>query len=357
MSTADASKQLQATLESADLYIVNARSRLKSHHPEGVDDWPGEDTLSDPANVASDVAAQTSFLRQLKFQYVEQYAKDKYVKTIVSDDAPLIMASSNEELRLRNEEKKRILKESKVRLAEKQQDVRTLAPLVEEDYQKARSLTSLAASLSAQILDARLAITRLRQAHPPPRLTIASATLTADAQIEQMQSLDDELQGLNNRVAETKERIKDGTGEVERLRGVERERVAELGLMGKQGGEEEDPRIAGLYNWFLASLNVHRSLLSLTSSHAESENELQLTYSIDPPRTSSVSTSRDVTLTLLFIPNTRQLASANINFGGIDIDLGDVVDAHVQANDIPGLVWAVLARVRTKNVTEAEERR
>jgi len=50
----------------------------------------------------------------------------------VSDDAPLITAASNEEIRLRNEEKKRKLKEIKVKLAEKQEDVRTLAPLVEE---------------------------------------------------------------------------------------------------------------------------------------------------------------------------------------------------------------------------------
>lgn len=73
-----------------------------------------------------------SFLRKLKFQYLEQNAKDKYVKTIVSDDAPLITAASNEEIRQRNEEKKRNLKEIKVKLAEKQEDVRTLAPLVEE---------------------------------------------------------------------------------------------------------------------------------------------------------------------------------------------------------------------------------
>lgn len=51
---------------------------------------------------------------------------------IVSDDAPLVTASSNEELRLRNDDKKRALKEAKATLAERQEDIRTLAPLVEE---------------------------------------------------------------------------------------------------------------------------------------------------------------------------------------------------------------------------------
>ncbi|KAF9225780.1 hypothetical protein BS17DRAFT_563762 [Gyrodon lividus] len=350
MSTSNPPQELQATLESANLHILSSRVQLKSHQFDGLDDWsPGEDALSDPAVVASDVGAQISFLRKLKFQYLEQNAKDKYVKTIVSDDAPFITASSNEELRLRNEEKKRILKESKVRLAERQEDVRTLAPLVEEDLQKARSLTTLATTLSAQILDARLALTRLRQAHPHPRLTVASATSTLDSQVEQMQGMEDKLQGLNGRIGEAKEQLKTEIAELERLRGVEKEKIAELGVVGKESGEEEDPRVRGLYDWFLRSLTIHRSLLSLKSSHVESENELQLTYSIDPPLSSPSSSSKDLILTLLFIPNTRQLASAYVNLDGVELDLGDVIDVHVQANDISGLVWAVLARVRAES--------
>ena len=60
-----------------------------------------------------------SFLRKLKFQYLEQNAKDKYIKTVVSDidDAPLITASTNEELRAKNELKKDKLKVAKGKLA------------------------------------------------------------------------------------------------------------------------------------------------------------------------------------------------------------------------------------------------
>lgn len=73
-------------------------------------------------------------MRKLKFQYLEQNAKDKYIKTIVSDidDAPLITAATNEELRQGNALKKEKLKEAKGKLAQKQEDTRTLAPLVEQ---------------------------------------------------------------------------------------------------------------------------------------------------------------------------------------------------------------------------------
>ena len=185
----------------------------------------------------------------------------------MSDDAPLITASSNEELRLRNEEKKRALKAVKATLVERYDDIRTLAPLVEEggsccdamlmrcltwcaDHQRARALTSRATTLAAQILDARLALTRLRQAHPHPRLTIASATSALDEQVTQMQEKEDELQRLNNRIGEAKERVKADVGELEQLRSVEKERLAELKLVGRVAGEEEDPRLGELYDWY-----------------------------------------------------------------------------------------------------------
>jgi hypothetical protein len=54
-----------------------------------------------------------------------------------------------------------------------------------------------------------------------------------------------------------------------------------------------------------------------------------------------------VTITLIFAPNTRQLAAVQ-TFGleEMGIDLGDVVDAHVQVNDVHGVVAAILARAR-----------
>lgn len=48
---------------------------------------------------------------------------------------------------------------------------------------------------------------------------------------------------------------------------------------------------------------------------------------------------------MVFIPNTRKLAEAQVD-GIDDIDVAEVVDSHVLMNDVPGLVAAVLARAR-----------
>ncbi|KAH7927501.1 hypothetical protein BV22DRAFT_1111048 [Leucogyrophana mollusca] len=338
-ATVDVARALQASLEAAKLRILDAHVQLKEYRFEGLDEdadgnGEGDGSLRDPAVVRSDVAAQVSFLRRLKFQYLEQNAKDKYIKTIVADDAPLVTSAGNEELRVRNEEKKSALKAAKGRLEEKRGDVKVLAPLVEEDYNRAKALTEEASSLSQKILDARLQLTRLRQTYPHPRLTVKSASQQLEEQVAEMQAVDEALQDVNERIARVKENVKAGVGEVERLRAaraeVEKMKVAE-------GEVEEDGRIGGLYDWFSASLTLHRSLLSLVSSHSETDNELRLKYAVN---------GREVTIKLLFIPNTRQLAAAEVRMDGADVDLGDVVDTHVHSNDISGLVWAVLARTR-----------
>lgn len=145
-------KALQDTLEKADLQLLRNATELNSHNlgsDEGSDLEDHEP--KDPAIIAADVATQIvssystrngiqfltyvqSFLRKLKFQYLEQNAKDKYVKSIVSDidDAPIVTAEDNKELQSINEEKKKKLRVAKASLAETHHNIRTLAPLVEQ---------------------------------------------------------------------------------------------------------------------------------------------------------------------------------------------------------------------------------
>jgi len=74
----------------------------------------------------------------------------------------------------------------------------------------------------------------------------------------------------------------------------------------------------------------------------ESENELQLIY-----RITSAPELRELKVKLLFVPNTCELADAEIT--GIDEDLSYLVDRYVRSNDVPGLLVAVLVRARDSN--------
>ncbi|KAH9050273.1 hypothetical protein EDB84DRAFT_1450016 [Lactarius hengduanensis] len=334
LSSINSAKRLQSTFDSAHLRIRDVQARFNSRSLETSEDASGSRESGSfpktPDALAAEVADYMSFMRRLKFQYLENNAKDKYVKTIVNDEAPMVTADTNVDLQAANSVKKDKLKSAKTRLAERHSDIRNLAPLVEHDYLKAKGLSGEAVALTQSILDARLAIMRLRGIHPSPPLTIPVAEETLSLQVADMQMLEDQLQGINEKIARVKDNIKEGTVKVDRLWSEKAELEKRVPA---HNVEADDGRAANLCirrHWTL-----HRSLFNVQLPRSISENELMLSYEIGP----KAKHPRIVVIVLLFLPNTRQL-------GGQGVDMTNIVDSFVQANDVPGLIWHVLSRAR-----------
>ena len=95
-----------------------------------------------------------------------------------------------------------------------------------------------------------------------------------------------------------------------------------------------------MHHRYTASLKAHKELYSLESHHAPSENELRLVYALTGPN----GARKRVSITLLFVPNTRRLAEAQVE--GISSSLEEVIGVHTQANDVSGLISALLATAR-----------
>lgn len=89
-------------------------------------------------------------------------------------------------------------------------------------------------------------------------------------------------------------------------------------------------------------MKAHKDLWSLESHQAPSENELHLAYALD----SSSGARKRIYVTLLFVPNTRRLAEAQVE--GISGSLEEVIGVHTQANDVSGLIAALLAMARAE---------
>ncbi|KAJ7174265.1 hypothetical protein C8R46DRAFT_1174704 [Mycena filopes] len=325
----------QAAFEKTNIRLINNVSHFNSHSEDGSDTDDIE--FKDPAIVAQDLAAQTSFLRKLKFRYLEQNAKSKYITAIVSDidDAAIVTAEDNKALSIVCDEKKEKLRVAKAGLAEARTNIRTLAPAVEQDYVRLKDSAAKAAILTQKIIDARLALTRLRHAHPQPRLTIPGAEQRLSDQVTEMQVLTDDIEQAAKKVQSVKGSVKSGTQEVETLRAerAEAEKAVKVARV-----NEDDGRLVPLYDQHMASLALHKSVLNIHDSESVSENERRLTYTVR---------RRQITITLIFQPNTKQLATASVD--GLDelgIDVAELLDSHIHTNDAHGLVAAILAMAR-----------
>ncbi|KAF4562444.1 hypothetical protein EYR40_004743 [Pleurotus pulmonarius] len=303
-----------------------------------------EDDSNDPALVASDLAAQTAFLRKLKFAYLEQDAK-----TIVSDidDAPIVTADDNKALFASNEEAKQRLKAAKESLHHTQKSIKELAPAVEQEYNKAQNLTAHASALSQKILDARLDLIRLRQTHPHPRLTIPLADQKLVDQVTEMQALNDDLEAAQRHMHAVKERIRTSTSAAERLR-MERAEAEDAvrEIRERAAADARNGRLfVPLYDWYTSSLALHRSIHGLVAAESVSDNALQLQYRI------TASPPFDLAVTLIFEPTTRALASVAVAtaleaLGLPEHALDEIIGVHVRRNDAHCAVAAIVARVR-----------
>jgi len=91
-------------------------------------------------------------------------------------------------------------------------------------------------------------LSRLRQTHPYPRLTIEAADETLANQVDEMQQLTDKIQDVTSKVQAMKQQIKSGALEVESLKSQR----AEVEKNVKQlRAEEDDGRLVPLYDWYV----------------------------------------------------------------------------------------------------------
>nr|GAT61103.1 predicted protein [Mycena chlorophos] len=318
----------QAAFQAADLDLPTKVEQFNAAeiNAEKID-------VKDPAVIVQDLAAQTSHLRKLKFRFLEQNAKAKYIRNIVTDidDAAFVTEEDNQLLDAQAAEKKEQLREAKQTLAEGRQEYRELAPRVEAEYARLKDAAAKAQDLTQKIIDARLALTRLRQAHPKPHLTISGAEQRLTDQVTEMQELSDQISEAQKNVAGMKGGVKTRTQEVEKLRADRAE--AEKAVKAAKVSADDDS-LMPLYNQHVASLKLHKSVLDMPNAVQEKENALQLEYVIE---------RRPISIQFAFHPNTRQLADVNVT--GLDeqgVDVSEVLGKHTDANDVPGLVAGVL---------------
>ena len=117
------------------------------------------------------------------------------------------------------------------------------------DYDKVKKATENATMLAQKIIDAKLTLTRLRQTHPRPRLTVPMADQKLAEQVEQMQTLHDSVQEISKNAQTIKEGVKEGSLEVEKLR-MQRAELEKTVKAIKVDDEGDDSRrLKPLFDW------------------------------------------------------------------------------------------------------------
>ncbi|PFH55921.1 hypothetical protein XA68_17387 [Ophiocordyceps unilateralis] len=156
-----------------------------------------------PASLESDLAHYTELFAKLRFSYVEQVTKEKFIRAIVGDPPLIVSVQENLELERENGAAKAQLKALKTEVAEMVAALETKARDLSRRYEQLRADTDRLAQLPGDIRELEAQVEELRVAaqddagaDPNLRLPLTKTlALVADGRAEQ-QKLAKELESL-----------------------------------------------------------------------------------------------------------------------------------------------------------------
>ena len=207
-----------------------------------------------PAELQAELAHYKELFSKLRFSYVEQVTKERFLKSIVADPPEPVDARENEVLETQLTEDKAALKAKKGEVAERLQELERLGRDVVQRYEMVQRQTSQLASLPAALEELEATIATLKTSQEPrsddPELNLslpATNALVRSRQAE-MKSLDAQIAELQELVPARKREVADlesevGDIEVRKRKAIEQAMEArrKRGGMG-QGADDLDLR-------------------------------------------------------------------------------------------------------------------
>ncbi|QRV75928.1 hypothetical protein RhiJN_03943 [Ceratobasidium sp. AG-Ba] len=272
---------------------------------------------------------EQEYVAKLKFRYVEQSAKEDFIKLLSSapEDADMALLASE------TAEAKSTLKAAKVRLDATFAQHRGLAEQIAREEARISKETEEAQAMAKEIVDMQLELARLRRDHPiAQRVTQSQAEQILDEQITQLQTLDEQLQSLSTECSTTRDALTSAHTSFDKLRpeaAAKAREVAERAAHGGRAAQEAEAQCA----WHRSAIQLWKDLFDVESVRAVSNNELWLVY--NKPR---------FTLALVFDHITHKFAGARLV--DLDMNIAESVDLAITANNVPRLIRDILWRLR-----------
>ncbi|KAG8742243.1 hypothetical protein FRC12_015405 [Ceratobasidium sp. 428] len=285
--------------------------------------------LSNPLAIEEQVQIQKEYVAKLKFRYVEQSAKEDFIKILSSAPEDADMAALSAE----TADAKETLKTAKAQLEATFTQHRELAAQIAQEEARITKETEEAQMLAKEIVDMQLELARLRRDHPvAQRVTQSQAEQILDDQITQLQTLDEQLQSLSSQHAATRDALTSAHTSFDKLRPEAAAKAREAAARAAHGGRaaiEAEAQCA----WHRSAIQLWKEMFDVESVRAVSNNELWLVY--NKPR---------FTLALVFDHITHRFAGARLI--DLDMNIAESVDLAVTANNVPRLIRDVLWRIR-----------
>lgn len=211
----DAQTAIDSLREPKDLSILILSSQLLAPTSTRNSTSSNDQPLTPPL-LAADLAHYRDLFSKLRFSYVEQVTKERFLRAFTAETPDFVAEGENAELEAKLAEDKRVL-------GEKKREVRDLIAMLEEQgrsiagrYESVQLRTRRLEELPGEIEGLVAAVERLRESQAPksddPKLAMG-----LQPTLELLKEREDELASLDERLAAVRERLPQAQRDVREL--------------------------------------------------------------------------------------------------------------------------------------------
>ena len=230
------------------------------------------DNLS-PASLEADLEHYRELFAKLRFSYVEQVTKEKFIRAIVGDPPLIVTPQENAELEAENAEAKAQLKALKTEVADMVGELEKRGRELTRRYEQVQLETVSLRELPGKVSQLEAGIAELRQAQehdadarPELNMPLAKTAALVDAQKCKLSDLDRQLEQLSNQVPRKRKELERLQAELapleaKRQNSTAAAREAKRRKEAALGGVEDDLEERG--RWWRASETVLKQMLDI----------------------------------------------------------------------------------------------
>ncbi|KAJ4298472.1 hypothetical protein N0V88_003502 [Collariella sp. IMI 366227] len=231
-----------------------------------------------PSSLEADLAHYKELFAKLRFSYVEQVTKEKFIRAIVGDPPLIVSPQENADLEASNAEAKAALKARKIEVARMVEQLGTRGQELAGRWERVKGEMGLVEELPGQIaaLEERVGVLRGKQkelllggrdARPEMNMPLGKTVDLVDGRRRELEGVERQLEVLGSQVPRKRKEMERLRAEVAALENRKTNSAAAAREAKRrrenlaQGGVEDELEARG--RWYRASETVLRQVLNL----------------------------------------------------------------------------------------------
>ncbi|KAJ8132247.1 hypothetical protein O1611_g1375 [Lasiodiplodia mahajangana] len=167
-----------------------------------------------PASLEADLTHYRELFAKLRFSYVEQVTKEKFIRAIVGDPPLIVSPQENVDLEKQNLQAKATLKALKTEVADMVTELEKKAKDLSKKYERVQTETTKMEELPDKLVQLETAVAKLKTAqasrlnpNPELNLPLAKTLDLVEAKKRQREELDRQLEHLQSQVPRKKKEL------------------------------------------------------------------------------------------------------------------------------------------------------